>query len=262
MIGRVFAILGAFGPGDARLTLSQISRRTGLALSTTHRLAAELVRCGGLEREREGTYRIGVRLWEIGSLAPVRGSLRELALPYMQDLYEATHENIQLAVRDGHDALILERISGRASVPIVTRVGGRLPLHATGVGKVLLAHAPAALQEAVLADGLTAMTPRTITDPDEMRACLAEIRRAGFAWTRDEMTLGSLSVAAPVQGPDGSVVAAMSIVMGSYTTDVGRYAPTVRTAARGLSRRVGEAWDGTLPNRIDASPPHSAGIAK
>lgn len=141
--GRVFAILDAFAPGEARLTLTQISRLSGLPIATTHRLTAELVRLGGLEREPGGTYRIGTRMWEIGSLAPVRGGLRELAIQYMEDLYEATHANVQLAVLRGLDALFLEKISGRESIRIVTRVGGRLPLHATGVGKVLLAYAAA-----------------------------------------------------------------------------------------------------------------------
>ncbi|HEX7474263.1 MAG TPA: helix-turn-helix domain-containing protein, partial [Candidatus Limnocylindrales bacterium] len=110
---KVFAILGAFVPGEARLNLSQISRRTGLPIATAHRLTSELVRCGGLEREHGGTYRVGVRLWEIGSLAPVRGGLRELAIPFMEDLYEATHGNVQLAALEGFDALFLEKISGR-----------------------------------------------------------------------------------------------------------------------------------------------------
>lgn len=244
---KVLAILGTFAPGEARLTLTQISGRAKLPIATVHRLASELVAWGALEREPDATYRVGVRLWEIGSLAPVRTGLRELALPYMEDLYEASHANVQLAVRHGLDALFVEKISGRDSVPIVTRVGGRLPLHATGVGKVLLAHAPAEVLEGLLARGLEPLTPRTIVDPDELRHCLEDVRRNGFAYTRDEMTVGSISVGAPIVGPDGAVVAALSIVVGSASTDVGRLAPVVRTAARGLSRRVTEAWDGIVP---------------
>jgi DNA-binding IclR family transcriptional regulator len=255
---KVFAILGAFVPGEARLNLTQISRRTGLPIATAHRLASELVRCGGLERERGGTYRVGVRLWEIGSLAPVRGGLRELAIPFMEDLYEATHANVQLAVLDGFDALFLEKISGRDSVQILTRVGGRLPLHATGVGKALLAHASPDTIEAVIARGLEALTPRTIVEPDEMRACLDEIRRAGFAWTRDEMTVGAASVGAPVFGPGSVAVAAISIVVDSRIADIGRLAPPVRTAARGLSRQVMDWWDRIVPTAADLEGPSLA----
>ena len=248
---RIFAILGAFEPGEARLTLTQISRRTGLPIATTHRLATELARFGGLEREKGGAFRVGVRLWEIGSLAPIRGGLREMAMPFMEDLYEATHGNIQLAVRDGDDALILEKISGRDSVVIVTRVGGRLPLYATGVGKVLLAHAPADVLERVIAQGLARLTPWTIVVPDELRACLEEVRQSGFAWTRDEMTVGASSVGAPVFGPGDAIVAALSIVVDTRMGDPGRLAPPVRTAARGLSRQVTDWWDRIVPTAAD-----------
>jgi DNA-binding IclR family transcriptional regulator len=244
---KVFAILGAFSPGESRLTLTQMSRRSGLPIATVHRLAGELVGWGALERESDGTFRVGVRLWELGSLAPIRTGLGELAIPFMEDLYEATHENVQLAVLDGLDALFVEKISGRDSVPIVTRIGGRLPLHATGVGKVLLAHAPSEVLDGLLARGLERLTERTIVDPDELRRGLEKVRRLGFAHTRDEMTVGSVSVAAPVYGPQDTVVAAISIVVGSKTTDVHRLAPVVRTAARGLSRRLHESWDGVVP---------------
>ena len=244
---KALAILDTFGPGDQQLSLSEIGERTGLPLSTAHRLTTELVRWGGLERASRGTYRVGLRLWEIGSLAPQRSGLRDIAIPFMEDLYEATHENVQLAVLVGHEALFVEKISGRHSVPIVTRVGGRLPLHATGVGKALLAFSPAAVVEAVLADGLTRLTAHTITDAGTLREALEEIRRVGFASTREEMTLGSVSVAAPVFGADGEVVAAISLVVRSQGADIGRLALPVRTAALGLSRRVAESWDGMLP---------------
>ena len=207
-----------------------------------------LVASGGLERDPSGTYRIGVHLWETGSLAPIRRGLRELAIPYMEDLYEATHENVQLAVLDGLDALFLEKISGRESVRIVTQVGGRLPLHATGAGKVLLAYAPPGVFDAIATRGLEPHTSRTIVDPVELAHAMAEVRRNGFAWTRDEMTMGSLSVAAPVFGPGDEVVAAISIVVSSTATDVARLAAPVRTAARALSRRVTESWDGVVPS--------------
>jgi DNA-binding IclR family transcriptional regulator len=242
-IGRLFAVLETFSPAEPRLTLSEISRRSSLPVTTVHRLVNQLVRYGGLERHLDGSYEVGRRLWEIGSLAPVRGGLRELALPFMEDLYEATHANVQLAVREGFEALFVEKISGRESIEILTRVGGRLPLHATGVGKVLLAHAPPEIIDGVIARGLEPHTPWTITDGDELRAVLEQVRRDGFASTREEMTLGSVSVAAPVYGPRAEVVAALSVVVSARTLDVSRLAPSVRTAARGLSRRVAEAWD-------------------
>jgi DNA-binding IclR family transcriptional regulator len=244
---KVIAILEAVSAGGGRLTLSQISRRARLPIATVHRLAGELVGWGGLERDAGGAYRIGTRLWEIGSLTPNRTGLRELAMPFMEDLYEVTHENVQLAVLDGFDALVVEKISGRRSVPTVTRVGGRLPLHATGVGKALLAFSPPAQAESFMARGLSPLTPCTIIDPDRLRADLTEARRAGFAQTRDEMTMGAVSVACPVYAQAGTLAAAISLVVRSQTADVHRLAFAVHTASLGLSRRLAEAWDGTSP---------------
>jgi DNA-binding IclR family transcriptional regulator len=248
---KVLAILDAFGPADPRLTLTELGQRTNLPLATVHRLCAELVEWGGLERDERGAYRIGMRLWEVGSLTPERSGLREIAIPFMENLYEATHENVQLAVLADRDALFVEKISGPQSVPIVTRVGGRLPLHATGAGKALLAYGPPSLLEALIARGLPQLTPFTITDPDVLRRCMDEVRRNGFAFTRDEMTLGSVSVAAPIFGPDDTAIAAISLVVRSATADIGRLALGVRTAAVGVSRRVAEAWDGTWPSPGD-----------
>jgi DNA-binding IclR family transcriptional regulator len=248
---KVLAILDAFGPTDPRLTLTELGQRTSLPLATVHRLCAELVDWGGLERDERGAYRIGMRLWEVGSLTPERSGLREIAIPFMENLYEATHENVQLAVLADRDALFVEKISGPQSIPIVTRVGGRLPLHATGAGKALLAYGPPSLLEALIARGLPQLTPFTITDADVLRRCMDEVRRNGFAYTRDEMTLGSVSVAAPIFGPDDTAIAAISLVVRSATADIGRLALAVRTAAAGVSRRVAEAWDGTWPLATD-----------
>ena len=120
----------------------------------------ELVGWGALERGADGRYRIGLRLWEIASLAPRGLGLREAAMPFLEDLYEVTHENVQLAVREGLEVVFVERIAGRKAVPVLTRVGGRFALHATGVGLVLLAHAPAEIQEELLAAPLHALQPR------------------------------------------------------------------------------------------------------
>ncbi len=163
--GKLLDVLGTFQADHAELTLSQISRRSGLPLSTTHRLVRDLATWGALERSATGTYHIGLHLWEIASLAPRSLGLREIALPYMEDLYEATHENVQLAVRDGLEVVFVERLAGRDAVRVLTRVGGRFALHATGVGLVLLAYAPADVQEQVMGGPLERWTPKTIGSP-------------------------------------------------------------------------------------------------
>ena len=127
---------------------------------TAHRLVGELVAWGALSRTTSGEYVVGRRLWDVGLLAPVQTGLRQLASPYLHDLYGATLATVHLAVRDGTQVLYLDRLSGHASVPVVSTIGSRLPMHATGVGKVLLAHAPPAVQAEVLAH-LTRITPYT-----------------------------------------------------------------------------------------------------
>jgi DNA-binding IclR family transcriptional regulator len=240
--GKIMAILAAFSPGDVRLTLTEICHRAHLPLATGHRLIRELTGGAFLEKLPDGSYRVGLRLWQIGAQAAGPRDLRELALPYLEDLYEATHENVQLAVWRAGRALYLERLHGPRSVPIVTRVGSELPLHATGVGKVLLAYAGDDAIDAALSEGLRALTPRTVTDTDTLRAELAEVRRTGLAFTDQEMTLGTRSIAAPIRAADGRVVAALSLTTRQRNAELHRLAPAVRTAARALSRDVAAHW--------------------
>jgi DNA-binding IclR family transcriptional regulator len=239
---RVLAVLGAFTAERATLGVSEISRYTGLPLTTAHRLVRELVRWGALERDDAGRYHVGLRLWEVGSLAPRGVGLREAALPFMEDLYEITHQNIQLAVLDGAEVVYVERLSGPRAVRVITRPGSRLPLHATGVGQVLLAHAERELQEQVLAAPLGAFTGRTVTDPAALRRVLAAVRREGVAVCHGQVETFSLSVAAPVYGPADTVVAALSVVVPAEGTDARTIVPPVRASARGISRALG--WTG------------------
>jgi len=246
---KVGSILVAFLPASRELSLNELALRAGLPLTTTYRLASELVEWGALERGEAGGYRVGLRLWEIGSLATRGATVREVAVPYMQDLYEATHENIQLAVLAGREALYIEKISGRKATPIRTRRGGRLPLHATGVGKVLLAYSPRDFLENVLDAGLKRYTPHTIVLPGLLTRTLTDIRRNGVGFAKEELTMGTVSVAAPVFNNRGDVVAAMSIVSRSSRADLRRLAPAVRTAAIGASRELRNR-----PAEDDAAP--------
>lgn len=234
---RALEVLSAFTPSERYLGLTEIARRAGLPLSTAHRLVADLAEWGALERADGGAYRIGLRLWEVATLAPRGVGVREAALPFLEDLYEATHENVHLAVRDGTEAVYVERLSGRGAVAVISRVGGRLPLHATGVGLVLLAYAPSDLQEGVLAAPLQRYTARTVTSAPALRRMLAEVRRSRVAVSDGLLDLAALSVAAPVWGPDRDLVAALSVVVPS-THDAAVYVPAVRAAAHGVTRAL------------------------
>lgn len=234
--GRALRVLAAFTARDSGLSLSEISRRAGVPLTTAHRLVGELTAWGALECDPHGRYRIGLRLWEIASLAPRSIGLREAALPLMEDLYEATHENVQLAVLDELEVVYVERICGRDAVPVRTRPGLRFTPHATGVGLVLLAYASAELQDRYLGAPLRTFTPNTIAEPHRLRGVLAQVRRTGYAVSDGQVTLDALSVAAPVRGPGGEVVAALSIVVRAGRTPAVALAPAVVATARGITR--------------------------
>jgi DNA-binding IclR family transcriptional regulator len=233
---RLLAVLGAFGERHRSLSLSEIARRAEIPVPTAHRLTRELVAGGALDRLDDGRYVIGRLVWEAGLLAPVQGGLRQVAEPFLHDVFAATMATVHLAVRDGDEVLYLHRMQGRASVPIVSTVGSRLPMHATGVGKVLLAHSPDDVHDRVLAN-LVRITPYTITRPDLLEAQLERIRRDGVATTSEEMSLGACSLAVPVvQSSDGAVVAAIGVVVATLKRDRQRLLGALQVAARGISR--------------------------
>ncbi|MFT4084558.1 MAG: IclR family transcriptional regulator [Nocardioides sp.] len=231
--GRVVAVLRAFDEDHPRLRATEIARRAGLPLPTAHRLVQELVAHGALSRVGQD-YVVGRLLWDVGLLAPVPAQLREVASPFLHDVYAATLATVHLAVRDGDQALYLERITGRATVPVVSSVGGTLPLYATGVGKVLLAHAPDDVRRRVLGS-LTRITPYTITQPGRLRDQLDRIVRDGYATTEEEMTRGACSVGVPVR-QRGEVVAAVGVVAASLARDRDRAA--LQVAAQGIGRQL------------------------
>jgi DNA-binding IclR family transcriptional regulator len=160
---KVLDVLGAFDEEHRSLTLTALARRAGLPLATAHRLVAELAAAGALSRQDTGEYVVGRRMWDLGLLAPVETGLRHVASPFLYDLYGATLATVHLAVRDGSAALYVERVAGHSSVPVVSQVGSRLPLHATGVGLVLLAYAPPEVFDDVLATGPRKYLPNTLT---------------------------------------------------------------------------------------------------
>jgi DNA-binding IclR family transcriptional regulator len=229
---RATAVLGAFDGDHRCLNLSQLSRRSGLPLATVHRLAADLVEGQLLVRRGDGRYEIGARMWRLGLLAPAT-SLRELALPHLQDLVVATGHTVHLAVLDGAGALVIERLAGTKSIPTRHNPGGRLPLHCTAVGKVLLAFAPGPVVEEVTGD-LPRHTAYTVTDARLLHRQLDQIRRTGLARSAQEHRLGVSSVAVPVHGHDG-VVAAIGLLAPLTSPRLASALPHLRAVAASVS---------------------------
>ena len=238
---RALALVAAYDEEHRRLTLTELAERAGLPLPTAHRLVAELVEWGALSRDTAGRYVIGRRLWDVAMLAPVQTGLRQLASPFLHDLYGATLATVHLAVRDGTEVLYLDRLAGNTSVPVVSSVGSRLPLHSTGVGKVLLAHAPAEVQTAVLSD-LRRITPYTITQPGTLRRQLARVHRDGYATTVEEMSLGACSVAVPIRA-GSAVVASLGIVVPNLRKDRAKHVAALQVAGQGIGRALSAAGD-------------------
>jgi DNA-binding IclR family transcriptional regulator len=236
--GRLLAVLDAFGPRNRALSLSEISRRSGLSLSTAHRLVHELVSWGALERDPNGSYSIGVRLLELAALAPRGLDLREAAFPVLDELHHRTRGNAHLGVRDGLEVVYVEAIRACATHPTSGKIGDRWPLHATGTGLVLLAFAARELQEEVLRRPLAKFTPLTITDPAELRRKLAQVRQSGYAVAIGQITLPDLVVAVPVHDPFGDLAAAISIVVETTRARPQVLARMLMDASTEITRRL------------------------
>ncbi|MEU4667317.1 IclR family transcriptional regulator [Amycolatopsis sp. NPDC023774] len=234
---RLLQVLFTFTPEDSALTLADLTRRTGLPHATVRRLVHKLLNAGALDRTPGGRFTVG--LWQLGTLAPLSVPLRTVALPFLEDLHAALHQHVQLAVLEGHEAVVIERFSARDAVDLASHVGGRLPLHSSAVGKVLLAHAGRTLIEAYLAAGPARFTARTVTDPANLRAELSACRRSGTATVRGEMTGGADSVGARITDGHGRVVAALSVVVRTGSLDLATVVAPVLAGAFGISRRLG-----------------------
>ncbi|GAA3654054.1 IclR family transcriptional regulator [Microbacterium marinilacus] len=235
---RIARILETFDAERSVQTPSEIARRAGLPSSTAHRLVTELVGTGLLDRDADGRVRLGMHLWEVAQRGSRALRLREAALPFMELVHARVREHIQLAVLEQGEALFLERLSDARAVSNITRIAGRLPLHASSSGLVLLAFADDELRERVLARPLPAVTADTVTDPGRLRELLARIRQEGIVVARGFVEPVSTGVAVPIR-QRGRVIAALSVVLPRESPTAGAV-EELRRAAAGISRRLDE----------------------
>ena len=177
----------------------------------------------------------------MASLAPRGHGLRAIAMPFMEDLHRATGNHVLLAVRVGYEAMIIERLSSHKAGRILYRVGERVPLHSTGVGLVLLAHAEPELQESVLARHLTLEPEHSSLSSTELRKRLARVRQEGSATNTRSVPEPATSVAAPIFGPDKTAIAAISVIAATGSLDPAAMRPAVMTIARAISRLANAA---------------------
>lgn len=239
LVARAWTILSVFHPRDRRLSAAELARRSGLPRTTAYRIAGELASLGALEQVGDGQFQLGMRLFELGQLALYQRGLRESAASFLADLATSTHHTAHLAVRDGTEVVYLDIIRPSQAPHLRSRVGGRLPITVTGVGKALLAFSPPETVSAVLAAGLPRLTIHSITDETRMRTELAKVRRAGIAFDDQEQAIGTSCCAAPILGANKRAVAAISVSGHTTSIRLDRVAPAVQAAAAGISRLQG-----------------------
>lgn len=233
VLGKARLILEAFQLDDVDLSLSELSRRTGVSKASVHRLAQELLAWGMLERS--GTdYRLGMRAFELGSRVPRFRVLRDAVRPFMENLHFATKEAVHLAVLDGLDVLYLEKVAITPQSAKPSRIAGRMPLHPTATGKVLLAFSPSTVLEQVLARPLERLTPSTVALPGVLSEQVRKVVHCGHALEQEEVAIGYCSVAVPLFGTSGLLLGALSITAPTFRADTAKYV----TLLTGVSRKV------------------------
>jgi DNA-binding IclR family transcriptional regulator len=240
---RILSVLGAFNADRPSLSLSEIADITGLPISTAHRLVANLVAWGALERDERRRYVIGLRLWEIGVLSPRAYRHRSRILPVLEELFVATREHVVLtAIHDG-EGIMVEQLLGRRGARLAAGLGERLPLHASSPGLVFLAFGPPELWEVVEREPLHAYTPLTIVDRDQLRTVVREVRRTSISISEGAIVSNTMSISAPVFGHRGAFYGAVSIVATIGTVDPNAVAPMVLRAAKLISATLLHAGD-------------------
>ncbi|MEJ2869306.1 IclR family transcriptional regulator [Actinomycetospora sp. OC33-EN08] len=204
-------LLKAFLSREESLGPSELARRLGLGKSAVHRLLATLAAEGLVTRDPNGSYRLGMVMFELGEAVRAHLDLHGAAGPVLVELRAQTGESSQVGVLDGDEVVYVDRLESTHSLRLFHETGRRVPLHCTSSGKVLLAAMPESRREAIVAAGFRALTPHTLVAPDDVRAELDRVRRRGWAEAVDEREIGVASLAAPVHGPGGEVVAAISV---------------------------------------------------
>lgn len=235
---KAFAVLDLYRE-HRQLGVTQCSELLNMPRPTAHRLLVSLVQAGALEQGETGSYRLSLRMFEIGTQAPFFRSLNEHAQPGMEELSGETGLNGHLAIRDATDVLYLLKVCGRSN-RVRTRLGVRNPLYATALGKILLAHSPAHIIEDSLAAELRAFTPHTLTDPHRLLEQIEAARVSGFAYDFEERHSGIACAATAIRDRTGSVVAAISVTapVEKYRSRLNELHGPLARAARRIEKRL------------------------
>ena len=240
VIERMMKLLDVLSYYHDPVSLKQLALETGLHPSTAHRILAAMAATGFVERAEPGTYRLGIRLLELGNLVKSRINIRDSAMAPMQKLHEQIGESVNLGVRQGDEIVYVERTSsGRSSVRVVHLVGARAPLHVTAAGKLYLAEdGRDKLHEYARRTGLPGFTATSITSLVALEKEIERVRRHGIAYDNEEIEQGLRCVAAPIRDDSGELVAGLSV-----SAPADRYNPDwttfLKTTADDISTAIG-----------------------
>lgn len=243
VLERTVALLEALSHHPGPVALKQLAADTALHPSTAHRILAVLVDHRLVDRVDPGSYRLGIRLLELGHLVKARLNVRQEALPYMEKLHRQVHESVNLSVRQGDEIVYIERVlGGRSMMRIVHLVGDRAPLHITAVGKVfLMEDGPEEVREYARRTGLTPRTRNTLASLPDLLQELERVRRHGYAFDNEETELGVRCVGAGIHDDEGRLVAGLSVSAPATRLERG-WAVLVKETAEEISRSLG--WPG------------------
>ena len=246
---RGLAILAEFRPATPELGISDLARSLGLSRSTSHRYVATLARLGYLQQNAATRkYRLGPRVLDLGFAAINSMELRQISAPHLQRLADDTGHTVNMGILDGSDIVYIERCRtsqlGQREIDLDLHIGSRLPAYCTSMGKVLLAFLePARKSELLDRIDLLDRGPNTITTRAALEAELERVRERGLAVNNEELAYGLRSIAVPVRGQDGDVVAAINLAVhrsaASIEELVDRLSPKLHREAAAISALLG-----------------------
>jgi IclR family transcriptional regulator, KDG regulon repressor len=242
-VATAIRLLKAFSEDEVEIGISALARRLSLAKSTVHRLAVTLVSEGLLEQDRDSSkYQLGIALFRLGALVRRRMNVSNEARPYLYDLRETVNESVHLAILDETEIMYVYNLESTHAIRMRSDIGVRKPAYCTAEGQAILAFAPDDVVARMIAAGLTARTPKTITSPEKFGKELALTRQRGCAIEDEESELGMVSIAAPIRDDSGEVVAAVGIA-GPVTRltkkSIAAFIPHVIATADQVSTRLG-----------------------
>ena len=213
VIERMFALIDVLASREEAISLKEISEKTGLHPSTPHRILNDLATGRFVDRPESGSYRLGMRLLELGNLVKGRLNVRDAALMPMRDLHKLIQQPVNLSLRQGDEIIYVERAySERSGMQVVRAIGGRAPLHLTSTGKLFLAaDDPQRVRTYATRTGLPGQTRNSITQLLSLERELAKARQYGIARDNEELELGVRCIAAGVYDDQGKLVAGLSI---------------------------------------------------